>query len=297
MLLNNDLMSIFEINELCNRAAIDTISTGATIAFAIECYEKGLLSKEDTDGLELTWGNSEAIIELVKKIIKREGIGDILADGARVAAEKIGKGSEKYAMTSLGQELPMHNPRKFESLGLSYAFDPTPGRHTTASVDFMEVGDLEEYLNGFKYPENWDSNNVQKAKAQKLTTGIHQVVSCVGLCYFSTLFGEYPLVQLINALTGWGVDVEELTTTGLRIQTLRQAFTLREGINIAKNELPGRAIGDPPDEKGPLEGVTTKYRDFYREFCKEMGWNPENGYPLESSLQKLNLDFIIQDLY
>jgi len=297
MLLNNDLMSLFEINELCNRAAIDTISTGATVAFAIECYENGLLSKEDTGSLELTWGNAEAIIELVKKIIKREGIGDLLADGSKIAAEKIGKGSEKYAMTSLGQEIAMHNPRKFESLGFSYAFDPTPGRHTTASVDFIEVGDLNEYAKGLELPKNWKKDDIKKAKAQKITAGVHQVVSCLGLCYFTTLFGEYPLAGLVNALTGWDIDIDELITSGLRIQTLRQAFTLREGIDIANNELPGRVVGDPPDKKGPLEGETTEYKDFYKLYCKEMGWNPKNGYPLKETLKQLDLDFVIKDLY
>mgnify|MGYP006282445073 FL=1 len=297
LLLNNDLMSLFEINEMCNRAAIDTISTGATVAFAIECYKNGLLSKEDTDGLELTWGNAEAIIELVKKIIKREGIGDVLADGSKIAAEKIGKGSEKYAMTSLGQEIAMHNPRKFESLGLSYTYDPTPGRHTTASVDFIEVGDLNEYAKGLELPKNWKKDDIKKAKAQRITAGIHQVVSCLGLCYFTTLFGEYPIVGLVNALTRWNIDIDELITIGLRIQTLRQAFTLREGIDIANNELPGRVVGDPPDDKGPLEGKTTEYKDFYRLYCKEMGWNPDNGYPLKETLKQMDLDFIMRDLY
>jgi len=113
LLLNNDLLSIFKINDLCNRAAIDTISTGATIAFAIECYEKGIITTKDTDGLELTWGNSTAITELVRKIITREGIGDILADGCKEASKKIGLNSEQFAITSLGSELPMHNPKYF----------------------------------------------------------------------------------------------------------------------------------------------------------------------------------------
>ncbi|MFX0043773.1 MAG: aldehyde ferredoxin oxidoreductase family protein, partial [Candidatus Hodarchaeota archaeon] len=130
LLLNEDLLSIIKINDLCNRAGIDTISTGGTVAFAIECFENGILTKEDTDGLELKWGNSQAIIELVKKIINRVGIGDILADGSKRASEKIGKGSEKYTMHSMGQELAMHDAKFFKSLGMSYAFDPTPGRHT-----------------------------------------------------------------------------------------------------------------------------------------------------------------------
>ncbi len=297
MLLNNDLMSLFKINELCNRASIDTISTGATVAFAIECFENGLLTKAETDGLELNWGNSDTIIDLVKKIIHREGIGDLLADGAKVAAEKIGKGSEKYAMTSLGQEIAMHNPRKFPSLAFSYAYDPTPGRHTTASIDFIEIGDLETYLKGFEFPEHWKKDEHKKVKAQVLATGVHQVVSCAGLCMFTTLFGTYPLIELINALTGWEVDLDALITTGLRIQNLRQAFTLREGINLVENELPGRVIGDPPDERGPLEGETTEYKNFYNLYCKEMGWNPDNGYPLKETLKKFEIEFVINDLY
>ncbi|MHA1803511.1 MAG: aldehyde ferredoxin oxidoreductase family protein [Promethearchaeota archaeon] len=298
MLLNSDLFSIFKINDLCNREGIDTISTGATVAFALECYEKGILTKEDTDGLELTWGNSEAIIKLVNKIINREGIGNILADGAKIAAEKIGKGSEKFAMTSLGQEIAMHNPRVFNSLAFSYAYDPTPGKHTTASIDFFEIGPAELFLQGLRLPKGWKKDIALKARAQRIITGVHQVVSSVGLCMFSTLMGTYPLMELINSLTGWDITLDELITTGLRIQTIRQAFTLREGVPIAKNKLPGRIIGDPPDEKGPLKGITIdNYDEFYKLYCKEMGWNPENGYPLKETLRELNLEFVIKDLY
>jgi aldehyde:ferredoxin oxidoreductase len=145
LLLNNDLFSIFQINDICNRAAIDTISVGATVAYAIECYEKGLLSLEDTGGLELTWGNTKAILSLVNRIIMRDGIGDLLADGVKIAADKIGKESQPYAINSLGSEIPMHDPRYFESLAFSYAFDPTPGRHTTASIDFAEIGSYDKF--------------------------------------------------------------------------------------------------------------------------------------------------------
>jgi len=141
LLLNDDLLSIIEINELCNRGGIDTISVGGTVAYAIECYENGLLTKDDVDGLELNWGNSKAIVELVKKIINRNGIGDILADGSKIASEKLGKGAE-YAIHSMGQELAMHSPKYYKSLGMSYAFDPTPGRHTSGCLDMMVGGPL-----------------------------------------------------------------------------------------------------------------------------------------------------------
>ncbi len=297
LLLNNDLISLFEINELCNRAAIDTISTGGTIAFAIECFENGILTTDDTDGLELTWGNSKAIIELVKKIIKREGIGDVLADGCKIAAEKIGKNSEKYAMTSLGSEIAMHDPRIFKSLAFTYAFDPTPGRHTAASIDFIDIGPIDKFQKGLTLPKGWKKNEKLKVKGQKLTTCFHQAISSAGLCMFSTQFGPYPFLDLVNSLTGWDMTVDEILKVGHRIQTLRQAFTLREGIDIAKNELPGRVTGHPPNEKGPTKGISIEYKDFYKKYCEEMGWNPENGYPLEETLKDLDLKFVIKDLY
>ncbi|MFX0042991.1 MAG: aldehyde ferredoxin oxidoreductase family protein [Candidatus Hodarchaeota archaeon] len=297
ILLNNDLISIFEANELCNRAAIDTISTGATVAFAIECFENGILTKEDTGGLELSWGNSKAILELVKKIINREGIGDLLADGSDIAAKKIGKDSEKFTMTSLGCEIAMHNPRIFPSLAFTYAYDPTPGRHTAASVDMIEIGPINKFQKGLKLPDGWKKNENKWVKAQKIITCFYQALCCVGLCSFSTLFGPYPFLDLINSLTGWNVSVDECLNIGLRIQTLRQAFTLREGIHIANNKLPGRVIGDPPDERGPTKGISVDYQNYYKGFCNEMGWNPENGYPEKETLRDLDLEFVIKDLY
>jgi aldehyde:ferredoxin oxidoreductase len=297
LLLNNDLLSIFEINELCNRAAIDTISTGATIAFAMECFENGIFTQEDTDGLNLTWGNSEAILELVKKIIDREGIGDILADGCKIAAEKIGKGSANYAITSLGSEIAMHNPRVFPSLAFTYNYDPTPGRHTAASIDFIDIGPINRFQKGFKLPKGWKRHEKQKQIGQMLITSFHQVLNSAGLCMFSTLFGSYPFIDLINYFTGWNVNVDELINIGQRIQTLRQAFTIREGIDIASNKLPDRVTGLHPDNRGPTKGISIDYEDFYKGYCNEMGWNPENGYPLKETLKKLNLEFVIKDLY
>ena len=296
-LLNDDLLSILKINDLCNRAAIDTISTGATIGFAIECFENEILTKKDTDGLELNWGNAESIVALTKMIINREGIGDILADGCKAASEKIGRDSEKFAITSLGSEIPMHNPKAFESLAFSYAYDPTPGRHTTASIDFFDIGTMNNFIKELKFPFGWKWSAKRKQKAQKRVTAIHQINSCLGLCMFSSQFGQYPLIDLVESLTGWNVSIEDLILSGLRIQTLKQAFNIREGVKIHTNVLNGRVIGDPPDTKGPNKGITVEYKKFYKQYCKEMGWNPENGYPLKQPLKHLNLNFLIDDLY
>ncbi|MBY9010624.1 MAG: aldehyde ferredoxin oxidoreductase, partial [Candidatus Lokiarchaeota archaeon] len=297
LLLNNDLFSIFQINDICNRAAIDTISVGATVAFAIECFERGLISLEDTGGLELTWGNSKAILLLVNKIILREGIGDLLADGVKIAADKIGKESEPYAIHSLGSEIPMHNPRYFESLAFSYAFDPTPGRHTTASIDYAEIGPYDKFEKKLNLPKKRKQNENNRVETQIINTGFHQILNCAGMCMFSTSFGPYPFIDLLNSLTGWNDNIDEYITTGLRIQTLRQAFTLREGIILSRNEVPDRVIGIPPAKRGPLKGKTIEYIDFYKKYCIKMGWNPENGYPLKETLEKLDLEFVIKDLY
>ena len=117
------------------------------------------------------------------------------------------------------------------------------------------------------------------------------------ICLFSTLFGPYPFIDLINSLTGWRITIEDLVEIGMRIQTLRQSFTLREGIDIANNKLPGRVTGHPPDKRGPTKGKSVDYKEFFKGYCREMGWHPENGYPLKETLKDLKLDFVIKDLY
>ncbi|MBY8985673.1 MAG: aldehyde ferredoxin oxidoreductase family protein [Candidatus Lokiarchaeota archaeon] len=280
MILNDDLTSIFILNDLCNRAGIDTISVGGTIAFAIECYENGLLTKEDTDGLELTWGNSSAVIELLKKMIQREGFGDILADGSKVASERLGKGKE-YAIHSLGQELGMHSPKFYKSMGATYAFDPTPGRHTTATLDMLAGGSM---FRDFNLPKNIKSPGDERSEAEMKIAGFWQTICSLGLCEFATFFQQYPLAGLIKALTGWEMSMDEFLEIGLRIQTLRQAFTIREGVDIIKNKLPDRTYD-------------SDYLADYKDYCRKMGWDPENAYPLEETLKALNLEFVIKDLY
>ena len=286
MLLNDDLMSIFTVNDLCNRGGIDTISAGGTVAFAVECYENGILNKDETGGLELTWGNSSAIIELLKKIISREGIGDLLADGVKVASEKIGKGSEKFAIHAGGQELGMHSPKFYKSLGVAYAFDPTPGRHTTANLDMYGAGLLGKggLFEGLILPRKYKRPGEDRNIAGRMVTGVFQFTNSIGLCEFIYMFQKYPLAEFVKAATGWDITIDEMINTGVRIQTLRQAFSLREGVDILKNKVPERAVGGDHLEE-------------YRGLMEEMGWNPDNGYPTKETLSNLKLEFVIKDLY
>lgn len=287
LLLNDDLMSIFTINDLCNRAGLDTISAGGTVAFAIECFENGILGLDDTEGLNLKWGNSDAITKLVKKVIDREGIGDILADGVKIASEKIGKGSNEYAIHSLGQELGMHSPKYYKNMGTTFAFDPTPGRHTTACLDFFVMGPIIKpngLFEGITLPKKYKRPGDDRSEAEKLFTAIMQFTNSVGLCEFAYVFQKYPLSELIKAVVGWDLNVDEMIKTGVRIQTLRQVFTLREGVDIINNKLPERS-------------VDVDYLADYKGLCEKLGWNPENGYPLKETLDDLGLEYIVKDFY
>ena len=280
LLLNDDLNTIFLLNDLCNRAGMDTISAGGTLAFAIECFENGLISTKDTEGLTLKWGNSKEMVELLKKMIYRKGIGDILADGSKKASERIGKGSEKFAIHSRGQELAMHSPKYYKSLGMDYAFDPNPGKHNIGSFNLVTRGCLKEpngFIEGLKLPKD-------HFKAVKLVSSLWQTTCCLGLCQFAYIFQKYPLLEIIKAVTGWEINIDELLRVGQRIQTLRQAFALREGIRIIDTKLSERVFD-------------SDYKADYKEYCKQMGWNPENGYPLKKTLQDLELDFVIKDFY
>ncbi len=296
MTLNGDLPSILKLNDMCNRAGIDTISTGSTVAFAIECFEKGILTKADTDGIELHWGDANAIIQLTEKIIKRQGIGDVLADGTKKAVDLIGNGCERYAMHAGGQELPGHQPRLYPSLAVSYATDPTPGRHTTASIDFTELGPIRQYIPFLSIPQDHRKDPTKHAEAQSVMISLLPVVSSLGLCYFSQQFGRFPLLELLEATTGWKLDTADVLKIGLRIHTMRLAFSLREGINPYFVSLPGRVWGEIPDNIGPHKGKTIDYKGMARALYERLGWDPDTGIPTRKTLEAVGLGSIYADL-
>jgi aldehyde:ferredoxin oxidoreductase len=300
MCMNDDLLSIIKLNDICNRSGLDTISAGSVIAFAMECYEEGLITKADADGIELTWGNVEAMIAMLDKIVRREGLGDILADGVRIAAQKIGKDAEKHAVHVGGQEPGLHNALFLPSRGTGFVCDPTPGRHTagapmaridTGSPVFAPYPELK--FHGF---ERLEYKN--KGPASATSSCYWQVGTCAGVCLFPVLFFEnYPLVEFLNAATGWDMDITEALQTGARIQTLRQAFNLREGIQSSDVKLPPRMVGTPPKSEGPLAGVSIDIETLASEYRKAMGWNPETGDPTDDTLKRLGLIPLFQDYW
>ncbi len=293
--LNDDLESIMMLNHLCNTAGLDTISAGVTVAFAIECFENGILGPDDTDGLELRWGNADAIVALVRKMAVREGFGDLLADGVRVASEKIGQGSERFAMHAGGQEMPMHDPRFDPTFATAYAAEPAPGKHTTSSETYFQMMRLDKQFPEFKTPAalTLKRNKYRysgKGETQALVTKYMQAASSAGLCMFSLITGETTLDRTLSAATGWEVTPKDCLTIGHRVTTLRQCYNVREGVSPSAVSVPNRVLGDPPQQKGPAAGVTIDADTMRRDFYRALGWNVETGVPSEECLRSLGIE-------
>ncbi len=281
--LNSNLESIIKANDICNRYGVDTISAGATMAFAIECYERGLITKADTGGIEMTWGNHKSIVAMTEKMVKREGFGDVLADGVNLAAQKIGKDASQYAMHIQGQEIPAHDPKLGYHWATTYRMDATPARHTQGPG--MPVP-------GMDLPEHDDKAFSGRAEAHKLGSDFSHVVSCSGTCLFG--FWAMPdvnsFIDFMNAVSGWDFTIEELFKTGERIANIRQAFNIREGLNSLQFKVPGRVYGNPPPERGPLAGITVDEETLDTEYLTAMDWDTKTAKPSKKKLLELGLD-------
>jgi len=297
--MNEDTDSLFYLNEILNRAGMDTISAGATVAFAMECYEKGILTREHTGGIDLTWGNTSGVIELVEKMIRREGIGDILADGSKLAAERIGKGAHEFTVHAGGQEPAMHDGRQDPGFALHYSVEPTPGRHTIGSQLYYEMFQLWKRVKGIpkKWPfEIYPKNRKYKAsKDQALETAAcskyMNVINGSGLCMFGCFLGitRTPTFDWLNAVTGWNKTPEEYMEIGERIQTIKQAFNIRQGVDPRKNKLSPRGLGTPPQAEGANKNRTVPIDKMMADYWELFGWDPATGRPRDETLARLGI--------
>jgi aldehyde:ferredoxin oxidoreductase len=287
--LNNNLESIIKVNDICNRYGIDTISGGAAIAFAIECYERGLITKKDTDGIEMTWGNHKSIVAMTEKLVKREGFGDVLADGIKKAAQRIGKGSDQYAMHIQGQEAPAHDPKFGYHWGISYRMDATPARHTQGPGMPMP---------GLPIPKFDPKSFSGRGEAHKMGHSFSHVVSSSGTCLFLywALPSVFAFLDFMRAVSGWDLTIEELIKTGERVLNIRHAFNIREGLNPLKFKVPDRIIGNPPPKEGPLKGVTVDEETMDREYLTALDWDLETAKPSKKKLQELGLEDVAKEI-
>ena len=286
-MMHDDSLTINVCNHLCNEYGLDTISTGATVAWAMECYNEGVLSKDELDGVELDWGNSGAIEKMTEKICKGEGVGTILQHGSRFAANHFGKGHSALVEAG-GIELPQHDARFSPGLARTYQYDPTPGRHTKGGLS-PQYGNQPPEIK-YNY-DNTAPGDVDGVIGQ-------EILNAGGYCQFSD-FGLSPNahIRLINAATGFNYSDEERRRLGLRGFIIRHAFNLREGLRRKDWTISDRAIGVPPLEEGPLAGVTVDAKKMADNFFEHIGFD-QDSVPLRETLEEVGgLEDVIRDIY
>jgi aldehyde:ferredoxin oxidoreductase len=300
----SDIVAVSRANVLCNDYSIDTIGTGVTIAFAMECFENGLLTLEDTEGIDLRFGNGEAMIQMVEKIAKRKGLGDILAEGLLPAAAKIGQGAERYAVHAKGQAQPMHEPRLKRGLAIGYAISPTGADHCHSLHDahlvfpdddgFIPDAQLREM--GVLEAMALDSLGPEKVRAAIYYTTAMTAQNCLPLCFF-TAWSLGEMSDMVQAATGWNVSEYELLKVGERAMTLARTFNMREGFTVEDDQLCPRSYS--PTQGGALAegGIDMEeLREAIHTYYGMMGWDRETGVPTVEKLQELDVSWAAEYL-
>jgi aldehyde:ferredoxin oxidoreductase len=310
----DDLKAITYANQLCNRYGADTISCGATISWAIECFEEGVLTIEDTGGIELRYGDAEAMITILEKTLKREGFGDILADGSAKAADRLGKGHE-YLLTVKGQELPAHMPHVKRSLSVIYAVNPFGADHQSSEHDplyhpkpYAGSGDNPGYKRflsqiGLNSPQPTKALNTEKIEYALKTQYNYSAMDTLTLCQFVfgpawQLFGPQDTADLLSYATGWPVSVDDIQMYGRRRLNLMRALNAREGLTRDQDTLPKKLFAKPLSG-GRSDGLLLSNDEFQAGldlYYDQAGWDKESGVPLRETLEEVGLGWAADDL-
>jgi aldehyde:ferredoxin oxidoreductase len=303
---NSNLEDICEANQLCNMYGLDTISCGATIAFAMECFENGLLTLEDTDGLELKYGNGSVFAPLIKKIAyKEKGIGELLAKGSFEAAKIIGKGADKFAMTCKGQEIPAHMVQMKPNLAVNYAVNNFGADHQSSEHDpaLMAADDSNDWkwinqLDKFKKVDAYGVLDENKGRFALATQKFYSAMDSLCLCQFVfgpawQLYGPDDLIKFCKYGVGWDANIEEILEIGERRINMMRLFNVREGFSKADDIIPERMFIEIPD--GPNSGTKISKEGFelaLNEYYNLAGWDKETGIPKPETINRLGLEWI-----
>ena len=287
----SDITAISRGSQLCNAHSLDTISTGMTIAFAMECFENGLLTTEDTGGIDLRFGNADAMLKTIELIAKREGIGNLLAEGTAKAAQKIGKGAEKFSMEVKGLGIPMHEPRLKHALGVGYMVNPHGADHCLNLHDTMlEVKGpgLEQMrpIMGILEPIPLDDYGALKVSLLKFNQCVSIIRDSLVLCGMIP-FNTLQLADLTKVVTGWDTSSVEQLRVAERILTMFRLINIREGLSAEDDKLPERffqpksgALANKPLDHKKMEEAKSYYYTL-------MGWDPKTGVPLKEKVEEL----------
>ncbi len=287
LLLIDDLKKISYANELCNRYGIDTISVGGVIAYLFECYEKGIINKDDLDGIEADWGNADALIELVKKIGLNEGIGSALAKGSKYMAEKIGEGSEAWAVHVKNMEVPAHDPRAFFSMAITYATSSRGACHMHGFAEQFELGLMIPEIGLTEGEDRFTNKRKGYAgvKYQDMAAIFNSIVQCMVIPFGGMSYTNQ--IDALNALNGWDVTPEELIKTGERINNLQHLINLKQGMHAEEITIPDRLL--EPLEEGGTEGNVPDIKAQVEEYYQIRGWD-SNAIPTDTKLEELGLE-------
>ncbi len=294
-----DLQALAKANELCNAYLLDSISTGATIAFAMECFEHGLIGLEQTGGIELRFGNAEAMLQMVEKIARREGLGDLLAEGSKRAAEAIGGDAHLFAIQVKGEELAMHEPRGKYNVGMGYAVSELGGDHLVVQHD-PALANPESFtfkaarplgITVAQPPRSFSDEKMYHFYVLERWCSLEKVV---GYCFFGPAPRSFILpeevLSSINAASGWDLTIDDLLQIGERATNMARVFNMREGFSRTDDTLPERFF--QPLENGPLQGEALPRAEFEHALSvlyALKGWDTETGRPTRDRLESLSL--------
>jgi len=294
---NDNVLAVVRANEICNRYGVDTIGVGNAVAFAMECFEEGLITTSDTGGLRLEWGDANAIVSLTEQIARREGFGALLADGCQAAAERIGGRAPEIAMHVGGRAVPYHDPRLAPSSGVFYISDAQPAQHmgpqgmavleqggSLGNDPLLHAGDVGEVYG------DWEKKGDIYARG----AAYMQLLTATGLCALYAQFYTPPVVELLRPVTGWDIDWQEGLETGKRILTARQLFNVRQGIKPGDFRLPERLT--LPMALGPAQGKLIPFEKLRSYYYGALGWDSETGLPRPQTLTNLGIDPALLDL-
>ena len=295
----DNLPAIARGNQLCNLYGLDTIAVGCIVAFAMECFENGILTTEDTGGREINFGDADAMIWLIEEMAANRGIGKILGQGVKKAAEIIGKGAEVYAFHIKGQELPLHDGRGKTGMAMGFALAPTGAEHVETPHDVAFTGDAVSKLSalGLHRPVDPLETNMEKARFFAIGQKAWQLNNCYGICNFCSVpihaltFDQ--LVDLIRAITGWDTSLYDVLQVSERGTVMQRVFNYREGFGPDDDRVISRWHDPLPD--GPLKGTTIDPIEFRKAmdlYYAISGWD-ENGKPTKAKLVELNLSWLI----
>jgi aldehyde:ferredoxin oxidoreductase len=294
LIMNDDLAGVIKANEWCNRYGMDTISCGATIAFAMEAFEKGLITRKDTDGIDLTWGNITGAISLLHKIAKREGIGAVLSEGSREAARRLGKGAEEFSVEVKGLEVPMHDPRGFHGMGLAYMTSVRGGCHLMHLALPVEQGMSPFIEAGFK--ENYIGQTSEgKAEMIKLCEDLGLPCNSLVICQFvAWTYSANELAEIVRVTTGFDFTLKDLLSCGERTWLLKRGIGNMMGVGAKDDRLPKRIL--TPLGEGSAAGSVPDVEKLLREYYEMRGLDRE-GRPKREVLIKAGLSELAKKLH